>query len=121
MKTLTVSQIARVAHELNRSYCRELGDNSIVGWDDTTDDIKASTIAGVRNVLHNPAITPEDSHHAWHDYKSKQGWVYGPEKDANKKEHPCMMPFQHLPAEQRVKDVIFIGLVRALRNLAEFA
>ena len=41
-----------------------------------------------------------------------------PVKDADKKEHPCLVPYEQLPTEQKVKDAIFrvivIGLVDEL-------
>lgn len=44
-----------------------------------------------------------------------EGWKYGPIKDADKKEHPCMVPFADLPAAQQAKDYIFRAVVHALR------
>lgn len=46
--------------------------------------------------------------------KEEDGWVYGPEKDAEKKVHPCMVPYDQLPKEQRMKDVLFGAVVRAM-------
>lgn len=34
----------------------------------------------------------------------------GPEK----KQHPCMVPYAELPPEQKAKDSIFVGVVRAM-------
>jgi hypothetical protein len=36
-------------------------------------------------------------------------------KDAEKKEHPCFRPYDELPAEQKIKDALFIAVVHALR------
>jgi hypothetical protein len=46
--------------------------------------------------------------------KVADGWVYGPVKDAVKREHPCMVPFTELPREQQAKDFIFRAVVHAL-------
>jgi hypothetical protein len=41
------------------------------------------------------------------------GWVYGTAKDAEKKTHPCMVPYDKLPLAQRRKDALFQAAVRA--------
>jgi len=46
--------------------------------------------------------------------KEADGWVYGVIKDPAAKTHPCMVPFEQLPAEQRAKDLGFKAIVRAL-------
>lgn len=38
----------------------------------------------------------------------------GPVKDAEKKEHPCIVPYDQLPLDQRMKDYIFAGIVHAI-------
>lgn len=42
------------------------------------------------------------------------GWEYGPVKDPEAKEHPCLVPFSDLPREQQAKDFLFRAVVRAL-------
>lgn len=49
--------------------------------------------------------------------KMVAGWKHGVKKDAKKKEHPCMIPYDDLPLDQRVKDALFVGVVKALRVL----
>jgi len=64
--------------------------------------------------LDNPDATPALSHESWLKEKSDSGWKFGPVKDAEKKEHPCMVPFEALPPEQQMKDILFAAIVRAL-------
>jgi hypothetical protein len=45
----------------------------------------------------------------------KDGWVYGEVKDAEKKTHPCLVPFDQLPLFQQKKDKLFCAIVDALR------
>ena len=54
------------------------------------------------------------SHDAWMREKLDTGWTYGPIKDPVKKEHPCIVPYADLPAEQKAKDFIFRGVVHAI-------
>jgi hypothetical protein len=111
---MNIEEIARVAHEVNRAYCEALGDTSQKPWEDAPGWQRASAINGVRFHIANPKSTPAESHANWLAEKESAGWKWGPVKDAAKLEHPCMLPYQQLPVEQRVKDSLFIGVVRTL-------
>ena len=117
---MRAAAIARVCHEANRAYCKTIGDDSQLPWEEAPDWQKASAISGVEFHLAHPRATPADSHHEWMREKARDGWVYGPEKDPEKKEHPCMVNYLALPIEQRVKDHLFISIVRALGNISEY-
>ena len=110
-------QIARVAHEINRAYCASLGDASQPAWDDAPEWQKQSALAGVDMHLANPDATPEQSHESWLAQKTADGWTYGEVKDAEKKEHPCFMPYADLPAEQRAKDYLFRAVVHSMKDV----
>lgn len=109
--------IAQHAHELNRQYCRALGDDSQPEWEDAPDWQKDSAIAGVKMHLANPEATPEDSHISWYAAKEADGWVYGEVKDPEAKTHPCMVPYAELPEQQRAKDYLFRSTVHQLAEL----
>jgi hypothetical protein len=49
--------------------------------------------------------------------KHEAGWMWGKEKDVEKKLHPCMVPWEELPVEQRVKDYLFRAVVKVLSKL----
>ena len=110
-----IESIAYACHEVNRAYCAAIGDNSQPAWDDAPQWQKDSAIAGVKAVISNPKGTPEDSHKGWLAQKEADGWVYGPVKDPATKQHPCMVPYDQLPVEQRAKDHIFRAVVLALK------
>ena len=114
---MTVEQIAEVAHETNRAYCRTIGDNSQPCWTESPDWQKTSAINGVKFHIENPDAGYSASHESWLKEKYADGWTYGEVKDPGKKEHPCCMPYRDLPAEQKVKDALFIGVVRAMKVL----
>ena len=117
MSGLTHLHVARLAHEINRAYCETLGDMSQVPWDEAPGWQKESSIQGVLAHLENPAMTPEMSHASWMGVKVREGWVYGPKKDPEKKEHPCIVPYHVLPEEQQVKDHLFTALVRTMLRM----
>ena len=102
-----------MAHETNRAYAEMLGDHSHVSWHESPDWQKNSAIDGVVKHLHNPQMSPEDSHRSWLEFKKKDGWQYGPIKDLEKKEHPCMLPYGDLPITQRMKDYVFAAVIKA--------
>ena len=112
--TITDTFIAKVAHEVNRAYCAHIGDGSQPAWDDAPDWQVESALAGVRAVAQDPSITPEQSHHNWCEAKRKAGWVWGPVKDPEAKEHPCLTPFENLPREQQLKDHLFTAVAKAM-------
>jgi hypothetical protein len=107
-----IEACARAAHEVNRAYCQALGDNSQVPWDEAPEWQRTSAINGARAVFANPNRQPGESHAGWMAEKEAAGWTWGKVKDPDAKEHPCMVPFEELPAEQQAKDHLFIATVR---------
>lgn len=103
--------VARIAHETNRAYCRRLGDDSHLPFDEAPDWQRNSAIAGVQAIVDHPDMGPEASHASWMEAKTADGWQWGPYKDPEKKTHPCMLPYGELPKEQRLKDTIFVAVV----------
>jgi len=111
------AKVAKICHEANRAYCETIGDNSQPKWEDAPAWQRDSAFNGV--MFHASALTrgeqpsPSASHEAWLAQKRAEGWNYGPVKDIEKKEHPCFMPYDGLPIEQRVKDFVFAAIVKA--------
>jgi len=116
MKTLA---IAMICHSIYAAYCQSLGDDSQVAWDDTPENHKQSLIAGVEMHLANPQATPEQSHESWYQQKEAEGWTYGEFKDLEKKEHPCFLPYEELPLEQKAKDYLFRATVHLMKDLPD--
>lgn len=111
---MNIEDIARVAHEVNRAYCEALGDTSQPSWEDAPDWQKSSAINGVKFHIDNPCAGPSHSHDEWMAEKLEAGWRYGPVKNAETKEHPCIVPYEELPVEQRAKDYLFRAVVHVL-------
>lgn len=110
---MTPIQIARIVHEANRAYCQTIGDGSQVPWDEAPGWQRVSAVKGVEGIIAGSITRPEQSHESWLGEKERAGWKYGPVRDAEKKEHPCFVPYAELPPEQKAKDAIFFAIVRA--------
>ena len=113
----STTEIAEIAHETNRTYCRTLGDCSQEPWDFSPQWQRDSAIDGVRAIQRKIVTGPERSHENWLKDKEDAGWIFGPIKDPAKKEHPCMVPFNQLPQEQQMKDHLFFTIVTTLLGL----
>jgi hypothetical protein len=109
-----IEAIARAAHEVNRAWCLAHGDTSQPHWEDAPEWQKTSAKNGVSFHLGRKDSTPEDSHNNWLREKIGDGWRYGEVKDPVAKTHPCLCTYEALPPEQRVKDSLFIAVVRAM-------
>lgn len=112
-----VNMAAAAAHEVNRAYCRHIGDDSQPPWRLAPQWQRDSAIAGVRFIMDNPNATPADQHQSWLTIKLNEGWSYGPVKNPETKEHPCILPYEDLPPEQRFKDTLFGAVVRSLLDI----
>jgi hypothetical protein len=78
--------IAKVCYEVNRAACAAFGDHSQPAWEDVPDWQRESTIKGVEFTLANPEA----------------------------KTHPCFVPYDELPPEQKLKDYLFQAVVRSV-------
>lgn len=110
-------QIAKVAHQVNKAYCESLGDLSQPNWEEAPEWQRTSARLGVEFHLSGDHA-PRDSHASWLAQKVKEGWIYGEVKDPVAKTHPCMVPFEQLPASQQTKDHLFRGVVHAYKEPA---
>lgn len=115
----SIEKVAETVYEINRLYCLALGDDSQVPWGGAPLELRDSVIAGIEAIIEHPELTPEDQHNCWLDYKRASGWVYGDEKDLERKTHPCMVEYYELPVQQRAKDHIFGAVVRGLLGLTQ--
>lgn len=106
--------VAKLCHEVNRVYCQSIGDHSQVEWEHAPDWQRESSFNGVTMHFDNPSATAEDSHKSWCDEKIVEGWKYGPVKDVDRKEHPCLVPYNQLHVTQRYKDALFTTICKTV-------
>lgn len=113
---MNITEIAQVSHEINKAFCESIGDKTQTGWDEAPEWQKDSAIIGVQFHLDNPNASPSASHESWLKQKEQDGWKYGEVKDAEKKEHPCFVPYEQLPVQQQSKDYLFKQVVHSLKK-----
>lgn len=113
---MNIEDICKAVHTINKIYCEAAGDFSQTEWEDCPDWQKESARNGVDAVM-NGCDSSRGSHESWLKQKIDEGWKYGPEKNAEKKEHPCCVPYDELPVYQRAKDSIFLAVVKGLLDL----
>ncbi|HXE63208.1 MAG TPA: RyR domain-containing protein [Bryobacteraceae bacterium] len=111
---MTIEDIAKTAHEVNRAYCSATGDDTQKSWEEADQWQRDSAIKGVQFAIDNPDLTPADQHDAWTADKIANGWRYGTVKDADAKRHPCLVSYDALPEFQRTKDYLFRAVVKSL-------
>jgi len=113
---MEVDFIAKVCLEANRAYCQTLGDFSQPAWEDAPDEQRESIVDGVKFFLRNPAAPAFMAHDNWTRKKLADGWKHGETKDPVAKTHPCMLPWDELPEEQKRKDLLFHNIVFSMTS-----
>jgi hypothetical protein len=105
---------ARVAREAIRAYQREIGDQVAPDWEQADQWQRESTQAAVRLV--RAGTTPAELHGAWVADRRHRGWRHPSEPEATTAPHVHrnLVPYDTLPANQQVKDRLFIAVVGAL-------
>lgn len=108
---------AQVCHEANRAIQLQTGDpNPSPKWAEAPNWQKASAVEGVVKALNG--ATPEELHKSWMDFKLEDGWTHGPIKSEKLKKHPCLVPYNELPEEQKLKDHVFAAIVQTFKDTA---
>lgn len=49
-------------------------------------------------------ILARHAHDVWARERMAAGWRYGPERNGERKEHPCLVPYEELPESEREYD-----------------
>ena len=109
-----IKDIARACHEANKVWCEANADYSQKHWDEAEQWQRDSALKGVEFRINNPGAGEDAQHNAWMKDKTDCGWVYGEEKNADAKTHPCIVPFNELPSFQQKKDRLFCAIVDSL-------
>lgn len=121
-KSFTKEEIAHVVHEANRvvqDILQTPGVPVAPAWVEFPEEQKQGVINGVKFAFDNPDVTPEQSHESWLAEKLENGWVWGPVKDGELKTHPNIKPYSEIPTVEKIKDDLFLAIVRVLAHTPE--
>lgn len=110
--------IAQIIYDANGALCRNNNEDWIP-WEKLTEEQQKGYEKAVLMKLANPSMTPKEQHESWLSTRISEGWVYGEVKDVEKKESPCLVPYEELPLNQRVKDHLFASIVLTLSEFIE--
>ena len=105
-----VTSIAKMCHEVTRSYCQVLRE-PMPAWSEAEQHHRDKAIAGVALYIMYPTLGPSARHDNWMSQKLSQGWTYGKAMNLKAKKHHSLKPFHHLPVEQQAKGHIFHSIV----------
>lgn len=121
-----VEAAAHAAYEANRAYCAAIGQLSRLSWADSEKWRPwASALERQRSSARSRARvaisgnTPERSHERWLAEKAAAGWKYGPTRNQKAKEHPCCVPYEDLPPEDKRKNRIYVAVVQSMISALE--
>ncbi len=56
------------------------------------------------DLLQLAELMAENVHEVWAATRMAQGWTYGPERNDAEMKHPCLVPYNDLPEEEKVYD-----------------
>jgi len=109
-----LTAIARTVHEAIRAWKAAHGQDDMPGWESAEPWMRDSTLESVRFALADPQAPDSAQHDQWVEQKKRDGWRYGPVKDAAAKTHPMLVAFDALPEMERRKDGLIQAITRAL-------
>lgn len=110
-----IHQLAEFAYVINKAYCESIGDFSQPEWSEVDFDSQFIYLLNVTRNL-KKEMTPEEAHNVWMKVRKSEGWVYGPIKDLAAKTHPCMVPWNEVPQEQKIKDFLFLAVLKLWKD-----
>jgi hypothetical protein len=106
--------IAQVCHAAHNSYCESLGQTNIP-WEMRSEKHRETVIRSVKEILEGKVFNPEHAHVLFVTQKLDAGWTYGEEYDVLEKTNPRLVVWEHLPPEEKFKDVLFFNIVNTFK------
>ncbi|MEQ0775928.1 RyR domain-containing protein [Paraburkholderia tropica] len=113
-----VTQVARIAHEVDRAYLAQTGDSSVPAWDKAAASARQAAALTVTAIARGN-VTPEATHEAFVAEYARNGWVYGETLDHEAKTHPQLVPYEALPIEVKTRDALIVAVVRGALGVNE--
>lgn len=118
-----VDKVFAYVHEINRAirYINGQDPGPVL---ENMKELNPAKYAGIRKEVEDRlyremGMSAEMQHQRWIYAKLLDGWTYGPKEDSEKKMHPSMRSFRDLPAEERLKDVVFVAVIDFFRMVRQ--
>lgn len=79
---------------------------------DTSDTALSSELIELTELL------SKNTHDNWALARMRNGWTYGPHRNDEKKETPCLVPYEDLPDSEKEYDrILTVNLLKAIEKL----
>jgi hypothetical protein len=86
-------------------------------WDEREEAFRTQFLKVIeRQCGEQRSRSPEELHGSWMQAYFEMGWVYGEERDPEKKTHPDLVPYADLGQLERDKDAVFVALCEIARQ-----
>lgn len=77
-----------------------------------------SDIALDSSVMELVEVMAKNVHEVWAESRIREGWRYGVTRNEERKEHPCLIPYEELPESERDYDRnTAIGTLKLIHKL----
>lgn len=70
----------------------------------TPKPIDTSDVTLDKDILELCEILSKNTHEVWSEGRIREGWTYGDVRDDEKKQHPCLIPYEALPESEKEFD-----------------
>lgn len=109
-----INIIAHVAYDAVREWCVSTKQDAGPLWDFLSDDYQDHIkIVVARAFADMKTPTAKQLHERCLADGLASGWTYSEKVDRKKKKHPDVQPWEKLTPDQRMKDHIMSGIIRA--------
>lgn len=68
------------------------------------DPINTSSVELTSDIKDLTELLAKNAHDIWAKTRMEEGWIYGENRDDHKKEHPCLIPYEDLPDQEKQYD-----------------
>jgi hypothetical protein len=66
--------------------------------------IDTSGVALTPEILEITELLAKNAHDIWAQQRLTEGWTYGPQRDDQAKQHPCLVAYEELPDSEKDYD-----------------
>ena len=80
--------------------------------------IDTSGVTLTKEIEELTELLAKNAHDIWAQQRLDEGWTYGPQRDDQAKQHPCLVPYEELPDSEKEYDRhAALGTLKAIRAL----